>query len=413
MDAERNYPIKDLEFSAIVYALLNWRPFLTGSPHDIIVHTDHANLQAWTQPQKISRRVVRLVQALEEFPIKLKHISGKSNGHADALSRRADYDQGDDDNENVIVLPEQIFIRTLQTLPPQDERVLKPWVNAHNLVKINGKWWKDNCEVVTTDPTERQQIISQYHDPPAMGHPGVSRTMHLLRQHLWWPKIAQEVEQYVKGCARCQQNKVNTQGRKAPLSPIFPSENATPFSTIAMDFMVKLPESEGHDSILTITDQGCTKMAIFLPCNETIDAEGVVQLYFKHVFPRFGVPSKIITDRDPRFTSQFMRELCSQLRIKQNVSTAYHPRTDGQSERTNQWLEQYLQFWVNHHQDNWRQLLPMAEFAHNSWRNETTKTTPYQMLMGYNPAADWRPVNATVPAPIMRLEQWTLATILT
>ena len=85
-DAEWNYLIKDLEFSAIVYALLHWRPFLAGSPHDIIVHTDHANLTAWTQPQKISRRVARLVQALEEFPIKLKHISGKSNGRADALS---------------------------------------------------------------------------------------------------------------------------------------------------------------------------------------------------------------------------------------------------------------------------------------------------------------------------------------
>src|SRR6201996_7853399 len=202
---------------------------------------------------------------------------------------------------------------------------------------------------------------------------------------------------------------MNTQGRKAPLSPIFPQANALPFSTIAMDFIVKLPKSQGYDSILTITDQGCTKMAVFLPCHESIDAEGVALLYFNHVFPRFGVPSKIITDRDPRFTSQFMNELCKQLRIEQNTSTAYHPRTDGQSERTNQWLEQYLWFWVNHHQDNWQQLLPMAEYAHNSWRNETTKMTPYQTLMGFNPAADWRPVNATVPAPITRLEQWTKA----
>ena len=176
-----------------------------------------------------------------------------------------------------------------------------------------------------------------------------------------------------------------------------------------MDFIVKLPKSQGYDSILTITNQGCTKMAIFLPCHESIDAEGVALLYFHHVFPRFGVPSKVITDRDPRFTSQFMNELCKQLRIEQNTSTAYHPRTDGQSERTNQWLEQYLRFWVNHHQDNWRQLLPMAEYAHNSWRNETTKTTPYQTLMGYNPAADWRPTNTTVPAPVTRLEQWTKA----
>ena len=240
-----------------------------------------------------------------------------------------------------------------------------------------------------------------------MGHPGISRTTHLIRQHLWWPKLASEVEQYVKGCTDCQRNKTNTQGRKAPLSPIFPQPNALPFSTISMDFIVKLPQSQGYDSILTITDQGCTKMAVFLPCHESIDAEGVAQLYFDHIFPRFGVPSKIITDRDPRFTSQFMNELCKQLRIEQNTSTPYHPRTDGQSERTNQWLKQYLRFWVNHHQDNWRQLLPMAEYAHNSWRSETTKTTPYQTLMGYNLAADWRPISTTVPAPITRLEQWT------
>ena len=108
------------------------------------------------------------MQALEEFPIKLKHISGKSNRHADALSRRADYNQGEEYNKNVVVLPEQIFIRTLQTLPPQNERTLKPWVNAHNLVKVQGKWWKDNCKVIMAEPTERRRLISQYHDPPAM-----------------------------------------------------------------------------------------------------------------------------------------------------------------------------------------------------------------------------------------------------
>ena len=164
-----------------------------------------------------------------------------------------------------------------------------------------------------------------------MGHLGISRTIQLIRQHLWWPKMASEVEQYIKGCANCQRNKVNTQGQKALLHPIFPQPNATPFSTIAMDFIVKLPKSQGYDSILTITDQGCTKMALFLPCHESIDAEGVAQLYFDHVFPQFGVPSKVITDRDPWFMSQFMNELCKQLRIEQSTSTAYHPRTDGQS----------------------------------------------------------------------------------
>ena len=107
--------------------------------------------------------------------------------------------------------------------------------------------------------------------------------------------------------------------------------------------------------------------------------------------------------------SQLMTELCAQLRIEQNTSTAYHPRTDRQSERTNQWLEQYLRFWVNHHQDDWYYFLPMAKFAHNSWHNEITKMTLYQTLMGYNPVADWRPINATVPAPVTCLEQWKMA----
>ena len=176
------------------------------------------------------------------------------------------------------ILPEYIFIRTLQTLPDQDERTLKPWINAHNLVKVQGKWWKDNCKVITTNLTDWCCLISQYHDPPTMGHPGISRTTQLIRQPLWWPKLASEVEQYVKGCPECQRNKTNTQGKKAPLSPIFPQLNARPFATIAMDFIVKLPLSQGYDSILTITDQGCTKMAVFLPCNETINAEGVAQL---------------------------------------------------------------------------------------------------------------------------------------
>ena len=137
--------------------------------------------------------------------------------------------------------------------------------------------------------------------------------------------------------------------------------------------------------------------------------EGVTQLYFWNVFPHFGVPSKIITDQDPQFTSQFMKELCAQLQIEQNTSTAYHPWMDGQSEWTNQWLEQYLCFWVNHHQDDWYHFLPLAEFTHNLWWNKTTKTTPYQMLMGYNPVADWKPIDTTVPALISPIEQLEMA----
>ena len=111
--------------------------------------------------------------------------------------------------------------------------------------------------------------------------------------------MGKEVYEYVKGCAQCQQNKVNTQPKKAPLNPITPIENALPFQTITMDFIVKLPPSEGYNSILTITDHDCTKMILAIPCQEMISAKGVANLYLRQVFPRFGLPFKVISDRDP------------------------------------------------------------------------------------------------------------------
>jgi hypothetical protein len=115
IEAERNYDIYDLELLAIVKACRHWRPYLAGSPHKVIVHTDHANLQYWRQPHKISRRIAREVLELSEFDIELHHIPGKNNGRADALSRRPDYDQGERDNENVIVLPDNVFANTGST----------------------------------------------------------------------------------------------------------------------------------------------------------------------------------------------------------------------------------------------------------------------------------------------------------
>ncbi len=170
-----------------------------------------------------------------------------------------------------------------------------------------------------------------------------------------------------------------------------------PFQTITLDFITKLPRSEGHDTILTITDQGCTKMALFIPCEETITAEGVAHLYLHHVFKRFGLPLKIISDQDTRFTSKFVKELCRCLGISQNISTAYHPRTDSQSEWTNQWLEQYLRFWTNHKQTNWTMYLPVAEFTHNTWYNTTTKMSPFRLLMGYEPHTTWEVTKSPLP----------------
>ena len=114
-----------------------------------------------------------------------------------------------------------------------------------------------------------------------------------------------------------------------------------------MDFITKLPQSGGYDSILTIMDHDCSKAIILIPCKESITVEGVAVLIPKHVFARFGVLKKFISDRDTRFTSKVAREYCNKFKIQQNMSTAYHPRTDGQAERMNQEVEVYLRMYCD------------------------------------------------------------------
>jgi hypothetical protein len=217
--------------------------------------------------------------------------------------------------------------------------------------------------------------------------------------------MRRDITEYVKGCADCQRHKVNTRPTKAPLQPIYPKPEAMPFETVALDFIVKLPVSQGFDSILTITDQGCTKAAIFIPCNEDITAEETAALYIKHIFAHFGLLTKVISDRDPRFMSKFMQAACKVTGVKHTPSTAYHPRTDGQLERSNQWLETAIRFITDQKQKNWAPYLPIVQFAHNNWPSDTTRKSLFFLLMGFNPCADWIHATSPIPRVTLHLEQ--------
>jgi hypothetical protein len=406
--AQQNYNIADLELLAIIMSLDNWRPFLAGSPHKVIVYSDHQNLLYWKEPHKISRRVAREVLRLSEYNIEIRHIKGTANGRADALSRRPDYDQGVEDNTNITVLPEHLFARTIAVVEPQycqDEERLKPWIDPHQLKCWDDIWYKEGRVVVTEELQGKCKIIRAHHNPPVHGHLGINRTTQIVERNYWWPQLQGDVKDYVQGCADCQCHKVNNRPTKAPLRPIYPKPEAMPFETIALDFITKLPESQGYDSILTVTDHDCTKAAIFIPCREEINAEGTAALYIQHIFTHFGLPRKVISDRDPQFVSKFMQEVCCIMGIEWNLSTAYHPRTDGQSERSNQWVETAIRFISDHHQTNWAPYLPIAQFAHNNWPSETTRKSLFFLLMGYHPCADWIASSSPLPQVTRRLEQ--------
>jgi transposase InsO family protein len=150
------------------------------------------------------------------------------------------------------------------------------------------------------------------------------------------------ITQYIKGCATCQMHKVNTHPTRPPLYLITADPDALPFQVIALNFITKLPISDGFDRILTITDHDCSKASILIPCNENITAEGTAELYAKYMVSHYSIPAKVISDQDPHFRAEFTKEMCRILGIKQNISSTNHPQTDGQSERTNQSMEQYL-----------------------------------------------------------------------
>jgi hypothetical protein len=291
---------------------------------------------------------------------------------ADLLSQRQDFKGGVNPNEHVTILPDYLFARKI--------------------------YLEDN-------PETRRQVLHQIHDSPVGGHPRISNTWSLVKRRYQGPRLHQFVENYVKGCAKCQESKVITHMKRAPLYPFDTHVEQGPFQYVSMDLITDLPRSNRYDAILTIVDQGCSKAAKFLPCNKTIDGQGVAQLYFEHLFPWFGIPKHIISDRDPRFTSHFAKAVCKATGIQQNISTAFHPRTDGQTEHMNRWIEDYLRQFVIGRQNNWSTLLPVAEFAHNSWKHKHTKHTPHELITGINPIASIDTPDDSVPAAQERLKQ--------
>jgi hypothetical protein len=209
----------------------------------------------------------------------------------------------------------------------------KSIAEKYSLYQNGHLWFHPTNKLVVPENNElKQGVISLFHDSTTAGHPSTLRTKLAIEKDFWWPTLLQDVKSYVQGCAICQSTKPRTNHSKALYYPISPEHPQIPFGTIALDFITKLPTSEGNDTILTITDHDCSKAALFFTCKETITAEEVTELYAKYIFPHYRVPRKVISDRDPQFTGQFMTTLCEKLGIKQNLSTTYHPQTDRHSE---------------------------------------------------------------------------------
>jgi hypothetical protein len=401
-ETEHNYDIYDRELLVIMKAITHWRPYLIWTKEPFTILTDHANLLHWKSPRKLNRQTAWWHGELQDYNFKLQHVPGKSHMAADALSRPPGADEGKDNNQQMTIIPEVAFIRLagpdsngsiehmITIIQNHNCNLMIKWEKTYPIEHIDNldePFWRDIkswCLVIPPDQGLRCELMNIWHKGSINGHPGRDETIRRINQEYFWPGTKGWITEYIKGCATCQQNKNLTHRIKPPIFHIPSTISAKPFSHIAMDLITSLPKSEGNDAILTIVDHGCSRAAIFLPCSTTITGAGIAQLYLEHVFWWFGLPQKIISDRDPRFTSHFTKELTKGLGIDQNLSMVFHPQTDGLSEQTNQWVEQYLCL-ITINQAEWSKWLAMATAVHNNSRNSTTGFAPNELLIGWEP----------------------------
>ncbi|WVZ63251.1 hypothetical protein U9M48_012896 [Paspalum notatum var. saurae] len=238
-------------------------------------------------------------------------------------------------------------------------------------------WYKNRICVPNVDNI-RKLILSEAHDTAYSIHPGSTKMYYDLKERFWWPGMKRPVAEYVAVCDTCQRVKAKHQRPAGLLQPLKVPE--WKWEEITMDFVVGLPRTQkGYNSIWVVVDR-LTKVAHFIPVNTTYSGARLAELYISRIVCLHGVPKKIISDRGSQFTSRFWEQLHDSLDTKLRFSTAYHPQTDGQTERTNQVLEDMLRACAIQYGTSWDKCLPYAEFSYNNSYQASLKKSPFEAL---------------------------------
>lgn len=402
---ECNYPVHEQELLGVVDALRAFRCYLEGSAGFTCI-TDHNSLRYFFTQRELSRRQVRWYQTIAPFQRQMDIVYKRgATNHADALSRRADLkdaltrlqlisdiDCTEEELEEeaynfameASLLDNQSLLAAIRAGYKQDSYYsgkLPEWLHQRD----DGIFIAyDNRIAIPANKELRRLILYELHDAPTRGHPGRDKLMRLATRHFWWPHMSRSVDQYVRSCPTCQRTK---KARHKPYGLLQPHDAPDrPWEVVSLDLITDLPTCEGYDSVVVFVDL-LTKMAIFEPCNKTITAAGLAKLFQRQVFRRHGIPTKLVSDRDPRFISNFWQSLFRSLGTKLNISTSHHPQTDGQTERTNQTLEQIVRCYVHPLHDDWMDYLCLAEFAYNSQVASSTNMSPFTANYGFDPSA--------------------------
>ena len=272
----------------------------------------------------------------------------------------------------------------------RESYALDPVTAAHFPRISDPRWTIDdsgllrrNDRIYVPDANDLRLKVLQYkHDHILSGHLGQNKTLQLVRREYVWPKLRTFVQHFCNSCTTCKCSKAPRHKPYRLLKQLPVPERL--WNSVSMDFIEHLPASSGYTSILVVVDR-LSKQGIFIPTVDEITAPQLAKLFVIHVFSKHGVPSHVTCDRRSEFVSAFFRSLGQALDMKIHFTSGYHPEGDGQTERLNQTLEQYLRIFCNYQQDNWSDLLPLAEFTYNNAPSATTGVSPFYANKGYHP----------------------------
>ncbi|GJV19553.1 putative reverse transcriptase domain-containing protein [Tanacetum coccineum] len=377
---ENNYTTHDLELGAVVFALKIWRHYLYGTKS--VIYTDHKSLQYIFDQKELNMRQRRWIELLSDYECEIKYHPGKANVVADALSRKER------------LKPRRVRAMSITIHSGLKTKILEAQSEASKDLKAPAEWLRGlerhfeqraDGEIYFFDriwiPSigdVRKLIMDEAHTSRYSVHPGADKMYYDLRDLYWWPGMKRDIAEYVSRCLTCSKIKAEHQKPSGLLQQ--PEIPEWKWEKLAMDFITKLPKSSsGYDTIWVIVDR-LTKSAHFLPIREDYKTEKLAKIYVNEIVARHGVPVSIISDRDGRFTSHLWQALQEALGTRLDMSTAYHPQTDGQSERTIQTLEDMLRACVMDFGGSWDTHLPLIEFSYNNSYHTSIKCAPFEAL---------------------------------
>jgi len=426
--AERNYSATERELMAIVSATKEWRVYLHGSPHPVLLRSDHKPLVYLNGKAELGMRLSRWMEELCDLTFEIGYVRGKDNAAADALSRRSDYEsdvpaaqpslmkvrlttvsvdgslasswrvasdwlvepeveqaaalkrsaaqQQQQKKETQLQVQSLLAdVRAAADSDPKYQILLSGNAEHDGMERVDGLVYSRSGAVYVPDDRRlKTRLLELAHD--AVGHFGRERTIKRLGRHCVWAGMTNEVEDYCRSCAVCAVNKSSNAKLAGQLRPMPIPERV--WDSVGVDFTGPLPMTErGHNSIMAIVDR-FSKMLKLRPCSTTITGIESGRLLLDEMLGIGRIPTSIVSDRDVRFTGAAWGQLWRGLKTEQKMSTAYHPQTDGQTERSNRTLQAVLRSYAESRTD-WDEWLPFVAAAYNSTVQESTGRTPFEM----------------------------------